>query len=231
MQRKYKRLKLDSGQAYVRSPDSLLFQSSKISYGITCCTSLHRVHSDLDAVTLQKYSCWNYGVTNVAPTQKDRPLPLKKRSPTPKHTCLGENKNLGYGSQWDLKPGMTVLAKTSSNLTDRPKEGEVELVAESESESQQSLPSRGGVTSSSQSPPLVREEAPFRNMWKSGITKICHGSWWIWNWKGLCCSGPAAIYWAGLEARESAVSLRSEMALLAAVNQQLVNKQKTIWVL
>jgi hypothetical protein len=33
-------------------------------------------------------------------------------------TCQGDNKNVGHGSRRDLKPGMTVLARTSSNLTD-----------------------------------------------------------------------------------------------------------------
>jgi hypothetical protein len=29
-------------------------------------------------------------------------------------------KNLGHGFPWDLKSGMTVLARASSSLTDRP---------------------------------------------------------------------------------------------------------------
>jgi hypothetical protein len=33
-------------------------------------------------------------------------------------TCLGENKDLGHGSG-GVKPGMTMLAKTTNNLTDR----------------------------------------------------------------------------------------------------------------
>jgi hypothetical protein len=34
-------------------------------------------------------------------------------------TCLEENNNLGHRSRRDLKPRITVLAKISSNLTDR----------------------------------------------------------------------------------------------------------------
>jgi hypothetical protein len=35
-------------------------------------------------------------------------------------TCLEENTNLGHGSRLDLKPIITVLARASSSLTDRP---------------------------------------------------------------------------------------------------------------
>jgi hypothetical protein len=48
---------------------------------------VHRAHSDLDSVIARMYSCWNYGAANVAPTQKDRPLPSSKRRPNLKtHT-------------------------------------------------------------------------------------------------------------------------------------------------
>jgi hypothetical protein len=40
---------------------------------------VHRVRSDLDAVTARIYSCWNCGATNVAPTQKHRLLLSSKR--------------------------------------------------------------------------------------------------------------------------------------------------------
>jgi hypothetical protein len=70
-----------------------------VTLGITCCTRLHRQetmytlyecylvyctdkgctqYSDLDAMTAQIYLCWNYSATNVAPTQKDLPLPHPK---------------------------------------------------------------------------------------------------------------------------------------------------------
>jgi hypothetical protein len=43
--------------------------------------SMHRVHSDLDAVTARIYSCWNYGATNVTPTQKHRPPLVEDEAP------------------------------------------------------------------------------------------------------------------------------------------------------
>jgi hypothetical protein len=57
-----------------------------------------------------------------------------------------------YGSWFPLgtKPRMTVLATANSNLLDRQS-----------SQWDKSVPSRGGVASSSQTPPLVEEEAPF----------------------------------------------------------------------
>jgi hypothetical protein len=57
---------------------------------------MHSVHSDLDAETAMIYSYWNYGATDVAPPQKDWPLPLvKEKAPFLTRTCLGEKKNLG----------------------------------------------------------------------------------------------------------------------------------------
>jgi hypothetical protein len=63
----------------------------------------------------------HYGATSIVPTQKHQPLSSSKRRPHFwTHTCVGENKSLCHSSQWDLKPRMTVLAKASSNFTDRP---------------------------------------------------------------------------------------------------------------
>jgi hypothetical protein len=54
-------------------------------------------------------------------TQKDQPLSCGRGGPILEHVhVLGENKNLNRGSQGD-KPGMTVLAKASGNITDQPK--------------------------------------------------------------------------------------------------------------
>jgi hypothetical protein len=47
--------------------------------------SVHRVHSDPDPVTARIYSFWNYGATNLAPAQKQRPLLRRKRGPFSKH--------------------------------------------------------------------------------------------------------------------------------------------------
>jgi hypothetical protein len=51
---------------------------------------LYRVYSDLDAVTARMYSCWNCGATKVAPTEKDRPLPRRRRGPIFKHVHVKE---------------------------------------------------------------------------------------------------------------------------------------------
>jgi hypothetical protein len=59
--------------------------------------------------------------TNVAPPQKDRPFPSSKRRTHSSNTYMSRRKiNLGQKFRRDLKPGMTLLARTSSNLTDRP---------------------------------------------------------------------------------------------------------------
>jgi hypothetical protein len=46
---------------------------------------VHGTHSDLEAVTARIYSCWKYGATNVAPTQRDRPLLRWRGGPILKH--------------------------------------------------------------------------------------------------------------------------------------------------
>jgi hypothetical protein len=58
------------------------------------------------------------------------------------------------------------------------------------SESQQSLPSTGGMTSSSQTPPLVEEQPNFKTR-KSLVT----GPDGAQNQERLCWRGPALIYW------------------------------------
>jgi hypothetical protein len=48
-------------------------------------------------------------------------VPIQEEGPLLNtYICLGENRNLGYRSQWDLKPRMTMLVRASSNLTDWP---------------------------------------------------------------------------------------------------------------
>jgi hypothetical protein len=59
-----------------------------------------------------------YGATNLTPTQKDRIFPSLKTRTLPE-----EKKDLGHRSRRDLKPRLTVLVRTSSNLTDRPHQG------------------------------------------------------------------------------------------------------------
>jgi hypothetical protein len=82
---------------------------------------VHSAHRDLDAVTARIYLCYMYGATNVAPSLKDRLLPPSKRKPHFANTYMSRMKrNLGQKSRRDLKPRMTMLARTSSSLTDRP---------------------------------------------------------------------------------------------------------------
>jgi hypothetical protein len=55
---------------------------------------IHRPHRDLDSVTVRISSWKNYGATNVAPPQKDRPLPSSKRKPHFSNTYMSREKNL-----------------------------------------------------------------------------------------------------------------------------------------
>jgi hypothetical protein len=62
----------------------------------------------------------NYGATNVAPTQEDRPLLSSKRRPRYRTRKRSWNEyELGDGSRWDRKPGTILLVMVSSNLLDR----------------------------------------------------------------------------------------------------------------
>jgi hypothetical protein len=54
------------------------------------CQRVYSAHKDLDDVTARISSCWNYGATNVAPPQKDRPLPSSKWRPHFSNTYLRE---------------------------------------------------------------------------------------------------------------------------------------------
>jgi hypothetical protein len=59
----------------------------------------------------------NYGATNVAPTQKDKPLLSSKRRPhlqTQKWSW--KEQKLSYDSRRGPKPTTTVLARANSNL-------------------------------------------------------------------------------------------------------------------
>jgi hypothetical protein len=56
------------------------------------------------------------GVTSSSQTL----LSSKRRPHFKTLTCLGENKGLGHGSRRDSKPRITVLARATSNLTNRP---------------------------------------------------------------------------------------------------------------
>jgi hypothetical protein len=90
---------------------------------------------------------------------------------------------------------LTILASEVSKR-------ERECVSDRMSESQQSLPSRGGVASRIQTPPLVEEEAPFKNTYKSGKNKnMVMAPDGARNQERLCWRGPAAIYWTGLSGR------------------------------
>jgi hypothetical protein len=61
----------------------------------------------------------NYGATNVAPTQKDRPLLTSKTSPHFQTNKRSWNKYiLGHGSRRGAKPRTTVLARATSNSMD-----------------------------------------------------------------------------------------------------------------
>jgi hypothetical protein len=72
---------------------------------------------------LWRYNCRHRQCTvlfGVAPPQKDRPLPSCRRIPHFSNMYMSRRKNLGQKSRRDLKQRMTVLARVSSNLTDRP---------------------------------------------------------------------------------------------------------------
>jgi hypothetical protein len=59
----------------------------------------------------------NYGETNVAPTQKEKPLLSSKSRPHfQTHKWSWNEHKLGDGSQWGPKPGTSVLPRVSSNL-------------------------------------------------------------------------------------------------------------------
>jgi hypothetical protein len=61
----------------------------------------------------------NYGATNLAPTQKDKPLLSSKRRPHFKTRKRSWNEQkFGHGSRGGPKPRTTVLARTSSNILD-----------------------------------------------------------------------------------------------------------------
>jgi hypothetical protein len=83
----------------------------------------HRVHSEVDAVTARFYSCWNYSATYVVPPYEDGPPPppLVEEEVPLRNTYMSrrEQKSWSWISR-RLKPGMTVLTKTSRNLTVRP---------------------------------------------------------------------------------------------------------------
>jgi hypothetical protein len=60
-----------------------------------------------------------YGVTNVAPTQKDKFFLLSKRRPQ-LQICkrYWKEHKLAHGSRWGWKPKTSVLARTSCSLLD-----------------------------------------------------------------------------------------------------------------
>jgi hypothetical protein len=59
----------------------------------------------------------NYGATNVAPTQKDKPLlSLERRPHLQTHKRSWNERKLVHGSRRSPKPRTTVLARASSNL-------------------------------------------------------------------------------------------------------------------
>jgi hypothetical protein len=61
----------------------------------------------------------NYGVTNVAPTQKDKPFLSTKRRPHLQTYKPSWNEHeTGHGFQPGSKPKMAVLTRASSNLLD-----------------------------------------------------------------------------------------------------------------
>jgi hypothetical protein len=83
---------------------------------------VHRVHSDLDAVTALKLGCSKHSA------YMERPTPPSKRKPHfETRKCQGENKNLGHGSREDRSQEW-LLANSSSSLTDRPKPVSLETV-------------------------------------------------------------------------------------------------------
>jgi hypothetical protein len=83
-------------------------------------------------MTVQARSSRNLPVNRYGWVLQRKTDPSPRRGLTSKtRTCLGQNKNLGRRSRRALKPRMIVLARASSNLTDRPAFEAVEIVSES----------------------------------------------------------------------------------------------------
>jgi hypothetical protein len=80
----------------------------------------------MDAVRARIYSCRNYGATNIAPTQKDRPLLLRRGGPT--YMSRREQVSWSWVSR-RLKPRRIALAKTSRNQNNRLTESSSEQPA------------------------------------------------------------------------------------------------------
>jgi hypothetical protein len=75
---------------------------------------MYGVHNYVDAVTARTYAFRNYDTTNIAVTQKGLPI-VEEEAPF-SNTCMSRRDQIPWS--WisrRLKPGMTVLAKPSSN--------------------------------------------------------------------------------------------------------------------
>jgi hypothetical protein len=80
---------------------------------------LHGVISQKIVLFMNRYRSHKYGATNVAPTQKDKPLLSSKRRPHfQTHKGPWNEHKLGHVSRWGPKRKTTVLARASSNLLD-----------------------------------------------------------------------------------------------------------------
>jgi hypothetical protein len=105
------------------------------------------------------YSCWNWDATNIAPTQTKFPN-------------IWKNRNLGHGSP-DLESGMTVLTRTSRNLTGgRTPAWDISVARKDESQTLE----EGALSCDdclSRKQPWIRRGIMFRRRWLCGRNNAC----------------------------------------------------------
>jgi hypothetical protein len=72
----------------------------------------------LSLYNINRWYLWVFSIQSAVRNRTDRNGINKRQGQS--RTCSGQNKIIGHRSRRDLKPRMTVLARASRNLTDRP---------------------------------------------------------------------------------------------------------------